>query len=83
MGLVLFDAGRTYRSVLKIYGFMTDNKKHGLWDYTKAAKGAMAPVAIGAGVTGTAFGYWALAAVIGNAADSGARVWRNIEHRLE
>ncbi len=83
VGRVLFDAGRTYRSVKKMYGFMTDNKKHGLWDYTKAAKGAMAPVAIGAGATGTAFGYWAMAAsVIGNAVDSGARVYRNIEHRM-
>ena len=84
VGRVLFDAGRTYRSVKKVYGFMTDNKEHGLWDYTKAAKGAMAPVAIGAGATGTAFGYWALAAaVIGNAVDSGARVYHNIEHRLK
>ena len=84
VGRVLFDAGRTYRSVKKVYGFMTDNKEHGLWDYTKAAKGAMAPVAIGAGATGTRFGYWALAAaVIGNAVDSGARVYHNIEHRLK
>ena len=84
IGRAMIDFRGSMRAVEKIWEFATDDKEHGLAEYTRAMSTVSRTLAIGTGWMGNAVGYWStVGAVLMNPVDFGARIWRNMEEYYE